>query len=145
MFLTQDISRLQQQKRLSTHQSSALYQSRSAPPVKLPVLKLGDEVVVKSDRSKSAARDVFVVLQVDNSKSTAVIQKFPMNKFRRNPLTVQLQNFSNITASSQSQQPHEKQPLHTFPSSPTPFFPSNPSVHTSPQTQTQTAHSLLLI
>ena len=131
-----EISRLQQQKRLATHHSSALYQSRSAPPVKLPVLKPGDEVVVKSDRSKSAARDVFVVLQVDNSKSTALIQKFPMDKFRRNPLTVQLQNLSLISQAPRTASSLTKtNPSIPSPAPPRPTFLATPlcTPHTNPK------------
>ena len=138
-----EISRLQQQKRLATHHSSALYQSRSAPPVKLPVLKPGDEVVVKSDRSKSAARDMFVVLQVDNSKSTALIQKFPMDKFRRNPLTVQLQNLSLVSQAPRTASSLTKtNPSIPSPAPPRPTFLATPlcTPHTNPKTRQPTLY-----
>ena len=50
----------------SSHSSSARYAARhSQKPVVIPELKVGDLVYVKSDRSKAAARDSYVVLSID--------------------------------------------------------------------------------
>ena len=99
------ISDLQHNLRQSSHSSSALYSSRNAPEVVLPNIKPGDQVVIKSDRSKSKARDTFNVLLVDPAKKTATLQKFPMENFRRNPLTVQLQNILPLPSNRQAELP----------------------------------------
>ena len=53
---------------------------------------------VKSDWSKSKARDSFVVTQLDNSKMMATVQKFPMSHFRHHPINVQYQNLYPCSA-----------------------------------------------
>ena len=49
-------------------------------------------VFVKSDKSKSKARDSYAVLSVNKEKKEARLQKFPLDNFMRHVITVQLQN-----------------------------------------------------
>ena len=82
----------QHQARTASHTSSAKYESRGAPEVKLPDIKPGMLVFVKSDKSKSKARYSYAVLSVDKEKKEARLQKFPLDNFMRHVITVQLQN-----------------------------------------------------
>ena len=88
----QNISDKQHAMRMASHPSSATYASRKAPLVSLPEINPGQAVFIKSDRSKSKARDQYMVLSVDSSESLATLQKLPMSNFKANPLKVQLQN-----------------------------------------------------
>ena len=88
----QDISKTQFANRQSSHLSSSKYSSRNGKPVSIPSLQIGDMVYVKSDRSKSKARDSFVVTHLDATKQMAKIQKFPMAHFKHHPIDVQYQN-----------------------------------------------------
>ena len=60
--------------------------------MKLPDIKPGMLVFVKSDKSKSKARDSYAVLSVNKEKKEARLQKFPLDNFMRHVITVQLQN-----------------------------------------------------
>ena len=82
--------------RKSHHQSSAKYKSRHGPLVKLPNLQIGDTVFVKSDVSKSKARDSFIVLHLNKENMMATIQKFPMERFRHHPIKVACQNLYKV-------------------------------------------------
>ena len=62
----QNISDSQFQKRQAGHLPSAKYASRNGPPATSPDLHIGDTVFVKSDRSKSKARDSYFVLNLDD-------------------------------------------------------------------------------
>ena len=79
-------------KRLSNHALSAKYHSRGAETKENLPLSPGMPVYVKSDRSKSKARDQFVILSIDHETNYAVIQKFPMQKFRSHPISVKVSN-----------------------------------------------------
>ena len=68
------------------------YASRNGKSASLPTLQVGDMVYVKSDRSKSKARDSFFILGLDEPNKMATIQKFPMTNFRHHPINVQYQN-----------------------------------------------------
>ena len=86
------ISDTQFQKRQAGHLPSAKYASRNGPPATSPNLHVGDIVFVKSDRSKSKARDSYFVLNLDDVQQIATIQKFPMTHFKHHPIHVQYQN-----------------------------------------------------
>ena len=88
----QEISDAQFSKRQVSHLPSAKYASKNGKPVSLPSLQIGDKVYVKSDRSKSKARDSYVVLHLNQNTQMATIQKFPMTNFRHHPIDVQYQN-----------------------------------------------------
>ena len=79
-------------RRQASHGSSAKYHSRGAPSLPLPNLHLGTLVYVKNDRSKSKARDPFVVIALDPDKRLATLQKFPMSNFRFKPILVEYQH-----------------------------------------------------
>ena len=85
--------------RKATHKSSAKYQSRNAPEVIQHDISHGQSVYVKSDRSKSKSRDSFVVLSVDKDAKMAIVQKFPMQRFRSHPIQVNLDNLYSAQAS----------------------------------------------
>ena len=74
----QALSDTQFSSRQKSHPYSALFSSRGGKPAAKPVLKVGDMVFVKSDRSKSHARQSFFVLSLDEPKQLATLQKFPM-------------------------------------------------------------------
>ena len=82
----------QLKRRVNSHKSSAKYSSRNGPPVFLPRLSVGDLVFVKSDRSKSKARDSYFIISLDDSQQLATIQKFPMTYFKHHPIKVHYQN-----------------------------------------------------
>ena len=88
----QKISDSPYQLRKSSHDSSAKYASRNGKPAAKPSLQVGDLVYVKSDRSKSKARDSYFVTALDNSSHIASLQKFPMSNFRLHPIKVHLEN-----------------------------------------------------
>ena len=107
----QKIADLQFKKRRINCDSSARHSSRDAPAVELPQLNVGDSVFIKSDRSKSHARDKFIVLEVNSDTAMATLQKFPMKNFRRNPLSVQLQNIYRAPHNNPHQQ-NQTESLH---------------------------------
>ena len=85
--------------RQSSHLSSARYAARhSQKSVVIPEIKVGDLVYVKSDRSKAAARDSYVVLSIDTTRLEATVQKFPMVHPKRNILVIQLQNLYRVSS-----------------------------------------------
>ena len=88
----QDISDTQFQRRQSAHLPSSKYASRNGKPVSVFPLHVGDMVYVKSDRSKSKARDSYFVLQLNADQKLATIQKFPMSNFKHHPIVVHYQN-----------------------------------------------------
>ena len=61
----EDLSNSQFQSRQASHASSASYSSRNGKPVNISTLAVGDSVFVKTDRSKSKARDSFYILELD--------------------------------------------------------------------------------
>ena len=104
-FHDHDISNQQFNMRQSSHESSAKYASRHAPPVQLPQVHIGDQVYVKSDKSKSKCRDPFFVVGKD--KDSVSLQKLSMGKNRHNIIPVSVQNIykspsSRVVKSEQS-------------------------------------------
>ena len=61
-FEDSELSKLQYQMRLKSHKSSAAYQSRNAPKVQLPKVKIGDMIFIKSDLQKNKAREPYIIL-----------------------------------------------------------------------------------
>ena len=113
--------------RSKSHYSSAQYEGRQGPPVVIPQLNPGDCVFIKSERSKSHARDKFVVVSVDNQKKEASVQKFGQTQNKKNLLTVKL---SNLFLSSPTEQSLPLPILKPVPPSilkppPPPTFPKN--------------------
>ena len=47
---------------------------------------MGELVFIKSDRSKSKARDSYCIISLNNNKQLATVQKFPMTNFRHHPI-----------------------------------------------------------
>ena len=88
----EQLSQEQHDKRLGSHASSASYSSRNSPPVTTPSLAVGDLVFIKSERSKSKARDSYMVISLDHNTKIACIQKFPMSNFRHHPIQVEFQD-----------------------------------------------------
>ena len=71
-----DVSDKQHDLRKASHLSSAKYEAGpNASPVILPCLQVGDKVYLKSDKSKSKARDPHIVLSIDTTKKEAQLQK----------------------------------------------------------------------
>ena len=85
----------------------------------IPDLQVGDLVFVKSERSKSKARDSYFVLSLDDKTQLATFQKFPMSHFRLHPIKFQYQNL--YLASDKDSHNYFTSPLHTTP----PPMPSN--------------------
>ena len=90
-FEDQQLSDVQYQMRLKSHESSAKYESRNAKKVNLPNVKIGDRIYIKSDGSKSKARDPYLVLSFVPNKNEIEVQKI-LDKNRRNIVIVHLQN-----------------------------------------------------
>ena len=90
-FDDQQLSQIQYQMRIKSHESSAKYESRNAPKVKLPSVKIGDRIFIKSDGSKSKARDPYLVLSFVPNKNEIEAQKI-LDTNRRNIVRVLLQN-----------------------------------------------------
>ena len=106
-----EISHTQFEKRKASHLPSAKYASRDGKPVSVPSLQIGDMVFVKSDRSKSKARDSYFVLNLNKDKQLATIQKFPMSNFKHHPIEVNYQNLYPCTEAITST-PTQVLPLH---------------------------------
>ena len=87
-----DLSNSQHSARTQSHPSSASYSSRNGKAKPIPQFKVGDMVFVRSDRSKSKARDSYVITAVNKEQHIATIQKFPMSNFRHHPIEVSMQN-----------------------------------------------------
>ena len=59
---------------LKSHESSAKYQSRGAPKVTLPRIRIGDMIYVKNDGEKNKAIDPYVILQFVPNKNEIFAQ-----------------------------------------------------------------------
>ena len=92
-----DISDQQYSMRQGNHKPSAKHHSRGGPSVQLPSIKIGDKVFVKSDKSKSKAREPFFVIGKEND--SVLVQKFTDEKNRQNVIPVQLQNIMKTPTS----------------------------------------------
>ena len=118
-----ELSSKQLKNRLSSHHSSALYASRNGPAVNIPDLAVGDLVFVKSDRSKSKARDSYFIIELDDLQKLATVQKFPMNHFRHHPIKVHYQNLylaNDTDCESIVNNPNEQPCMDTRSLQPTP-------------------------
>ena len=122
------ISDSQFQKRQAGHLPSAKYASRNGQPALSPTLQVGDTVFVKSDRSKSKARDSFFVLDLNETNKTATIQKFPMTHFKHHPIQVQYQNLYKV-------KPHPTLTSPSFPTTSQPVLTKNNQRPTPPTNQ----------
>jgi hypothetical protein len=60
-IVDKDISEKQHTARMASHSSSAKYLARNGNKVSLPDINIGEKVYIKSDASKSKARDSYVV------------------------------------------------------------------------------------
>ena len=100
-----DISDTQFANRQLSHIPSSKYASRNGKPANVPDLHIGDTVFVKSDRSKSKARDSYFILSLDDKNQLATLQKFPMSHFRVHPIQVQYQNLYLTTPPTTSSPP----------------------------------------
>ena len=99
-FCDSDLSDSQFRMRTSGHHSSALHESRHAPPVSLEDIRVGDKVFIKSDHSKSKVRDPYFVLSLVPDKKEARVQKIADTANRQNVLIVQLQNLYRAPSST---------------------------------------------
>ena len=90
------LSDIQFHNRQKSHNSSAQYASRDGKRVDNPNLTVGDTVFIKSDLSKSKARDSYFVLETDDVKKLAKLQKFPMSHFKHHPIIVEYQNLFKL-------------------------------------------------
>ena len=95
-FDDKQVSDVQYQMRLKSHNSSAKYQSRGAPKVEFPKLRIGDMIYIKSDVSKNKARDPYVVLNFVPNKNEIDVQKLNKSKNKRNIIRVHLQNVFRV-------------------------------------------------
>ena len=95
-FTDSQLSDAQYKMRINSHKSSAKYESRHAKKVELPALRIGDRVYVKSDGSKSKARDPYVVLQFIPNKNEILAQKITDRKNKKNIVTIQIQNLYKV-------------------------------------------------
>ena len=91
-FNDSQLSNIQFEMRQKSHKSSAKYDSKDAPEVTLPDLKIGDTVYIKSDARKNKARDPYVILNFVANKNEVYAQKLSDKKNKQNIVTIQLQN-----------------------------------------------------
>jgi hypothetical protein len=94
-FEDKQISDAQYEMRIKSHESSAKYESRNAHKVALPEVKIGDRIYIKSDGSKSKARDPYIILSFVPNKNEVEVQKL-LDRNRRNVIRVQLQNIYKV-------------------------------------------------
>ena len=129
----QAISNTQFEKRQASHLPSAKYASRDGKPASLPSLQVGNTVYVKSDRSKSKARDSYVVLNLNKDTQMATVQKFPMSNFRHHPIDVQYQNLYPC-AKAVASNPHQVMPKQAAPAqhAPAPAHHAPGPAHVTP-------------
>ena len=107
-----EISDTQFSARQKSHPSSASYASRNGKPAIKPTLNVGDTVFIKSDRSKSRARQSFSVLSLDNVNQLATVQKFPMENYRHHPIQVHYQNLYKCNSNhTQTTSPEDASPF----------------------------------
>ena len=92
--------------RIKSHESSAKYESRNAPKVKLPSVKIGDRIFIKSDGSKSKARDPYLVLSFVPNKNEIEAQKI-LDTNRKNIVRVHLQNVYPVESDDENLEPND--------------------------------------
>ena len=133
-FEDKQVADAQCEMRLKSHDSSAKYQSRDGPLVEIPRVKIGDRIYIKSDQSKSKARDQYVILRFVPNKNEVEVQKL-LDKNRKNIVRVQLQNlykvetddedtdvepdYEVINSEEDNELGHEKRPPKETPRQPT--------------------------
>ena len=105
-FEDKDLSDIQYKMRVQSHDSSARYESRNAKKVVLPQVKIGDKIFIKSDGSKSKARDPYLVLAFVPNKNEIEVQKF-LDKNRKNFIRVHLQNVFKANPVDEKEQDDE--------------------------------------
>ena len=72
----EELSDQQFTHRTSSHKSSARYEARNSSKLaEIPDVEVGDQVYVKSDLTKSKARDPFLVIGTDKPTKEATLQK----------------------------------------------------------------------
>ena len=103
-FEDEELSDLQHKMRVKSHESSAKYESRNAEKVKIPKVKIGDRVFVKSDASKNKIRDQYLLLNFVPNKNEAELQKIGKKK---NIVQVQLQNILKIEPDFKVDEPED--------------------------------------
>ena len=86
------LSDIQFHQRQKSHKSSAQYTSRNGKKMLLPNLNVGDIVFIKSESSKSKARESYFIFVTDHVKKIAKIQKFPVSHSKHRPIMVEYQN-----------------------------------------------------
>ena len=87
------LSNLQFQSCQKSHQSSEKYGiNKFSKEAEISPVQSGDKVFVKSERSKSKARDPYLVVSVNLDEKTAVIQKFLPKNMKENLQRVKLDN-----------------------------------------------------
>ena len=128
-----NISDKQLLQREASHPSSSKYASRNGPPASIPNLEVGDMVFVKSDRSKSKARDSYFVLWLDDNKLMATIQKFPMSHFKHHPISVQYQNLYKVSSPASSEPTPPTSPVTSSATPPATSSKPNPKFKPQPK------------
>ena len=89
-FNDEDVSSARYEGRLRNHDSSARSKASGAQPARNAQVSAGDIVHVKSDGSKHKAREFYMVMSVDQKRSTAQLQKFCGSTLREKQYKVKL-------------------------------------------------------
>jgi hypothetical protein len=86
------LSDMQYENRQKVHDSSAKYKATSRGSKNInPIVKKGDLVMVKSDKSKFEARKQYVVVEVDEENRAVIVQKFVDNQIRAKKYKVKIE------------------------------------------------------
>ena len=88
----EDLSNHQFESRQKVHDSSARAKStfRGAKLIN-PIVKRGDLVMIKSDKSKHEARKMYVVIDIDEERRAAVVQKIVNDQIRNKKYRVKVE------------------------------------------------------
>ena len=86
------LSNLQFENRQKAHIPSARAKSTSRGALLVnPIVRQGDLVMIKTDKSKHEARKTYVVVGIDDENRAAVVQKFVNNQFRSKKYRVKIE------------------------------------------------------
>ena len=71
-------------------------ESRGAPKVEFPLLKIGDLINNKSDGEKNKTKEQYFVLKFVPNRNEIEVQKLSETRNKHNVITVQLQNVYKV-------------------------------------------------
>ena len=108
-FPDSKLSDLQWKMRTSSHGPSAKYESRDGKLPNIPKIKMGDVVLLKSERSKHKAREKYFVVDDVDEEDKVQIQKITENQIRARKYKVKIEEIMQLNNYTESKSDTEEE------------------------------------